>query len=134
MQRRQGIYWIITLPEEDAYSFIPGLRSGVSWLFGQLERGETTGFLHWQFIVGLNRKGSLRTIQGLYPGCHAELTRSDAAESYCGKLETRVKGPFELGVRPFKRNSQVDWDRIWDLAKSGDLEGIPANVRVPHYR
>lgn len=40
---------------------------------------------------------------------------------------------FELGKLPFKRNSKKDWESIWDLAKSGDIESIEKSVLVPHY-
>lgn len=46
------------------------------------------------------------------------------------KLGTR----FELGRKAFQRSSETDWERVWDLATSGNLLGIPASIRVPHYR
>lgn len=109
---------------------VPGIR----WLRGQKELG-AGGFLHWQFIVALSKKGSVRTLQGLYPGCHAELTRSVAAESYVFKEDTRVDGSqFEYGAKPIARASAKDWESIWELAKKGQIESIPADVRVSSYR
>lgn len=35
---------------------------------------------------------------------------------------------------PIKRNSKQDWQRVWDLAVAGDLESVPVDIRVPHYR
>jgi len=67
-------------------------------------------------------------------GIHAELSRSAAAASYCNKEDTRVGEPFEVGAKPFRRNSKTDWESVWSSAKSGDLESIPPNVRVVSYR
>jgi len=32
------------------------------------------------------------------------------------------------------RNSEHDWNEIWEAAKRGDIEAIPAELRVKHYR
>lgn len=66
---------------------------------------------------------------------HYELSRSDAAEKYVRKEETRIANTeFEYGVKPFKRNAPKDWEAIWDAAKRGDLLAIPADIRVNSYR
>lgn len=130
--RRQGIYWLITWscqtnPDQ------PILLPGCMWIKGQQELG-AGGFLHWQFIVGLSQKGSIRTIQELFPGCHGELSRSNAAETYVWKEDTYQEGTrFELGVRPVKRNSASDWDSIWDNATKGLFMEIPADIRIRSY-
>ena len=49
------------------------------------------------------------------------------------KTETRVEGPWELGSRPIKRNSKVDWNLIKDSAKAGRLDDIPSQIYVLHY-
>lgn len=133
LQRRQGIFWILTL--SCALSDVaPTLRPNISWIRGQREIGEG-GFEHWQFVLGLSSKGSIRTIQGLFPGAHAELTRSDAALSYVWKDDTAVPGTrFELGAKPICRNSKTDWDTVWNFATEGQLLSIPASIRVQNYR
>jgi len=93
------------------------------------------GFLHWQVIVGLSKKCSLITIKNIFGPYHAELTRSSSAEEYVFKEATRVAGTqFELGSRPFKRNSATDWVQVWDLAKAGKLMDIEADLRIRYYR
>lgn len=130
--RRQGIYWIITLSCEICPT-APRLLPEICWVKGQQERGDG-GFLHWQFVVGFHQKASLRAVSRLFPGCHAELTRSSAAETYVWKEDTRVpESQFELGTRPFKRSDSKDWEKIWDAATKGDLLAIPADVRVRCY-
>lgn len=130
---RQAKFWIITLsyavcPQE------PQLSANVVWLKGQREIGEG-GFEHWQFVCSLHKKGSVHTLQGLWPGCHAEATRSDAADEYVHKEDSRVPDTqFEYGRKPFRRNVATDWDEIWASAVNGDIMAVPANVRVQHYR
>lgn len=132
MARRQGVYWICTVPQRALLEFPGILPDGVTWAKGQLEEGGTTGYRHWQFVVGLANKGSRATMQRIFgKDGHYELSRSGAAESYVWKDETAVDGTrFELGARPICRNAERDWDRVWECAKVGDLDGIPADIRV----
>jgi len=131
--RRQGIYWMLTIPH---YDFLPYLPPGVNWIRGQLERGSTGGFLHWQILVATAQKISLRGIKQLFGDtCHAELSRSKSSQDYVWKEETRVEGTqFELGSLPFNRNSSQDWESIWDCAQKGDILSIPPDIRIRHYR
>jgi hypothetical protein len=93
------------------------------WLRGQREVGEG-GTEHWQLFASFSNKVRLGTIRSLIPG-HWEPSRSQAAEEYVWKEETRVAGTqFELGRRPFKRNSSTDWARVAELARSGHLNTI----------
>lgn len=130
--RRQGIFWLLTIPH---YSFTPWLPRGCSWIRGQLESGEG-GFLHWQLVVSFSKKVSLAQVKECFgPTCHAELSRSEAVDSYVWKDDTSVSNTrFELGAKPIRRNSVVDWESVWDLARSGSIESIPASIRVQSYR
>jgi len=94
--RRQGRYWIFTIPY---HLFTPYLPPGCVWSRGQLELGEG-GFLHWQFISLFEKKVSLASVRHLYGNVHAELTRSESAIEYVWKEDTRVEGTqFEIGGR-----------------------------------
>jgi len=64
---------------------------------------------------------------------HCELSRSSAAATYCCKEETREEGPWEFGARPIIRSSKPDWEAAWEFAKSGELERIPASIRIVSY-
>lgn len=65
---------------------------------------------------------------------HLELTRSDAAEAYVWKEETRVQGTqFEIGTKAFKRNSETDWEAVRGQAKEGKLNDLPADIYVRCY-
>ncbi len=133
-RRRQGIFWLLTIPYSD-FTSPTSLPESLSWIKGQLERGES-GYEHWQLIVALSSKGSLATVKSIFGNtCHAELSRSEAAEQYVWKDATSVEGTrFEWGAKPIRRNSKTDWESVWTSAKSGDLESIPAHVRVTSYR
>jgi len=103
---------------------------------GQLERGERGGYLHWQILVAFTSKKSVSAVKHVFgTGVHCELSRSEAAETYVWKEDTRVEGTqFEFGAKPIRRNSKVDWDSVWRDAQAGAVLAIPASVRVQSYR
>lgn len=124
-ERRQGIFWMCTIPH---HKFTPWLPRECSWIRGQLEIGNTTGYVHWQVIFSLQKKGSVRTVCRIFgDGIDYELTRSDAgnfliniASEYVWKEDTRVEGTqFELGIKPINPSSKVDWEKVWEAAKLG---------------
>uniref|UniRef100_A0A345MQF6 Replication-associated protein n=1 Tax=Cressdnaviricota sp. TaxID=2748378 RepID=A0A345MQF6_9VIRU len=137
--RRQGIFWICTLSVEKVPD-LPCLRLGelpssLVWICGQKEAGGTSGYLHWQFCCAFAKKASLATVRGLFGrSVHAELSRSELASVYCTKEESRVEGPWEWGCKPIRRNAKTDWEQVWNACKSGDLDAIPASIRVVSYR
>lgn len=140
-RRRQGVYWILTVPEGNWPEGPPNLdsdsmRDNVSYIKGQLEEGGTTGYRHYQVLVVFKRKQSLRFVQRFFGGgCHCELSRSSAADEYVWKEDTRVEGSqFEFGIKPVRRNNPIDWDKVWDEAKANNISAIQACVRVQHYR
>lgn len=129
--RRQGTYWLGTLPDQ---TWTPALLEGMCYIRGQLEEGEG-GLVHYQLFFILQRKGTLASVRQLwspYVG-HWELTRSKAAEDYVWKEETRIGEPFEFGERPFRRNSSVDWDAVKRNAQRGLLDEIPSDIYVRYY-
>lgn len=147
--RRQGIYWILTIPSE---SWIPRLENGWQYCKGQEERGRgcTCGYTpencscpedrnryrHWQVIVHLERKGSIASIQSIlgFTGFHAELTRSKHAEEYVWKEDTRIDGTqFEFGEPKIRRTSKEDWDQIFAWAVTGEWLRIPADIRIRYF-
>lgn len=137
MSRRQGIFWLLTIPcstiapHTDPFASLP---DGLQWIRGQKEIG-AGGLEHWQVCVALRSKASLSSVLKIFPKCHAELSRSDAAAEYVWKEETRVEGTqFEHGAKPFQRNKKTDWEAVWTAAQRGDVDQIPASVRVVSYR
>lgn len=132
--RRQGRWWILTIPFAD-WEQPTELPSLLAYLHGQQEIGEPSGYHHWQLFCITTRKVSLRQIKSVFTDTtHGELTRTEAAEDYCLKDDTAVPGTqFELGIRPFKRNDDRDWERVWQLAITGHILDVPASIRIQHY-
>lgn len=113
---------------------MPYLPPNVSYLRGQRELG-AGGFDHWQLLVLFKRSVRLAAVRSVFGPVHCELSRSEAADQYVWKQDTRIEGTqFELGVRPFRRQAKRDWDQVRDLAKQGNIEAIDASVYVCHYR
>lgn len=107
------------------------LPNDTAWIKGQQEECPTTERLHWQLFVSFIKPQRLSGVRGKLCGCHWEPSRSEAAECYVWKEETRVEGTqFELGSRPIKRNSETDWGKILESAKGGNFDDIPADVHI----
>lgn len=65
---------------------------------------------------------------------HCELSRSEAADEYVWKEDTRIEGTqFEIGKKKMKRNSETDWEAVKLSAAAGNLDSIPADVYVRCY-
>lgn len=128
----QGRYWLLTIPQ---YLFTPYLPSTCVYIKGQLENGNTTGYSHWQVLVVFDKKVRLGGIKSVFgDGIHAELSRSDAADKYVWKEDTRVAGTqFELGARKLKRSCPKDWDKIVESCKQGRFDEVPGDILLRNY-
>lgn len=133
MPSPQFRYFILTIPCSHL-SIIPQPSGDLVWLKGQKEVG-AGGYEHWQLVCSFKKKVSVAAVKKFFcKEAHVEPSRSAAAEEYVNKEETRVPGSqFEYGQRSFKRNDKKDWEAVWAAAKTGDLEAVPADVRVRHY-
>lgn len=118
----QGKFWLLTIPHGH---FTPYLPRSIVYIKGQLELG-TGGFLHWQIICCFEKKVRLTKVKEVFGAqAHCELSRSAAANDYVYKDETRVEGTqFELGKTPFRQNSKVDYKKMFDKAKAGNIDEI----------
>lgn len=133
----QGRYWMLSIScRENPWhpSDVAELPDPVCYIKGQQELGSERGYLHWQVLVVFSRKVRGRRIQSIFGPCHSELTRSEAANEYVWKEDTRVEGSqFERGTLPFNRGRVVDWDRIRTLAIERNWSEIPSDVFVRNY-
>lgn len=128
MPAPQFRYWILTIPH---HLFTPYLPPGVSYIKGQIEQGDETGYLHWQLVAYFPKKVTLTRVKSIFSNeIHAEGTKSEDAENYVWKDDTSVGHRFELGKKSIKRNSEKDWDSIWESAKAGKIEEIPKDVAI----
>lgn len=104
--RRQGRYWLLTL---DRNSWSPNLPDICCYVKGQAEVGHETAYEHWQVLAVTKKKASLRAIKTGFgvEHLHGELTRSEAANEYVWKEDTRIDGTqFEFGrVNFFNKSS-----------------------------
>jgi len=107
MPSPQFKYFLLTIPKDKWCKCLP---AGVCYIKGQEEIGEG-GYEHWQLLVITKRKISVVGCKGLFcREAHVEPSRSEAADQYVWKEESRVAGSqFELGVKPVRRNSKEDW-------------------------
>lgn len=127
-------YWMLTIPQAD---FDPGAcaigTERLVYIRGQVEEG-ASGYLHHQLYVVFDSQVRLPHVKAIFGlTAHCEPTRSQAARDYVWKEATRFGEPYEFGEQPFRRNVKTDWEAVWEAAKRGDLESIPANVRVQSY-
>lgn len=133
---RQGTYWMGTIPYDNDMDMDLLFQLNVDcikWMRGQQEIGEG-GFHHWQVLLNVAPKKSLRQMKDIHPRAHWELSRSTAAEAYVWKEISRVpETQFEYGVKPFKRNSKVDWDNVWALCIKNDLDFIDPGIKIRHW-
>lgn len=109
-------------------------ETGARYCCGQLEQGEKTEHFHIQFFLNFQKAARGSKITKVDKRIHFEkVLVNNGADAYCMKEETRVEGPVEFGEKPVRVNNKADWDRVWEAAKTGDLNSIPASIRVVHY-
>lgn len=135
MPSAQGVYWLLTIPA-DAWTPPETCPDDIAYIKGQRERGNTTGYEHWQLLAIFKRSVRVAAVKRVFGGqrVHCELSRSAAADAYVWKDDTSIAGTrFELGSKPVRRQSKADWDTIWAAAAEGALDRVPSDVRIRYY-
>lgn len=129
----QANWYILTIPAND-WNPPSECPTGIDYIKGQKEIGES-GYEHWQLVAHYNKKVRLRGAKTAWPNTsHLEPTRSERALEYVWKEETRVEGTqFEIGRKPINKKKIADWDEVWEHAKKGKIEEIPADIRIRNY-
>lgn len=121
-------YWLGTCFCEERPTELP---VDAAWIKGQRERCPTTERLHWQMFAAFRKPQRLSAIRSKFCNCHWEPSKSEAAERYVWKEDTRVEeSQFEVGSKPFKRNSETDWGQVLQSAKNGDLTCVPPDIYI----
>lgn len=129
----KAVYWILTVPNEH-FLFPCPLPPSVIYVKGQQERGVETDYLHWQLVVTFNTQVRLPHVKRIFGTCHAEPSRSKAADEYVWKDDTAIPDTrFQLGKRPLKRNCDKDWAAVLDAAKRSDWDAIPPDIYIRNY-
>jgi len=107
---------------------------GAHYTVGQLEQGQS-GTLHLQFFQTFKKPVRLSHYKKYLPRAHVEMAIAitEDCKKYVTKDETRIEGPWEYGEVPLHRNSKEDWEKVFQKAKNGEIESIPADIRVRCY-
>jgi len=96
--KNQLYLWMITLPadETDASQLSQELKIFSKKFTFQKEKGEETGYVHWQIFISLKTKEYFDTVKNLFPSkAHIEPVKNGwAAAKYCSKSDTRIEGPY----------------------------------------
>lgn len=132
MPSPQFRYWLLTIPV--AHYGAVSLVDPVVYIKGQQEIG-AGGLHHWQLLVQCSKKVTLAKIKQCFvPQAHCEPSRSEAADAYVWKEDTRVPDTqFELGDKPVRRNNKTDWDSVLEKVKQGRIGEVPADLQIRHY-
>ena len=128
-------YWIATCPVATAgFLFATGpYAMPIDGVRGQLEQGEG-GLVHYQVLIRTRKPVRRGSLSKIFPKCHLEPSRSEAAREYVWKEETRIGERFEWGnTLPPRRNSSHDWETVRKSAQAGELSSIPADIYVRYY-
>jgi len=127
-------YWLLTIPALDFLLPSP-LPNRIAYVKGQREVGADTGYEHYQVLAVYTTQVRLPQLKRDFGvTCHAEPSRSDAADAYVWKDDTSVSGSrFELGKKPLKRNCGKDWATILDAAKQSRWDEVPPDVYIRYY-
>lgn len=130
----QARYWLLTIPVQH-YPHEPSLSGDIVYLKGQQEIGGETGLHHWQLLAVFSKKLRLAAVKRHFcQQAHCEASRSEAANEYVWKEDTRVPDTqFEHGALPISRARPADWDRIYDDAIAGNIENIPKDILIRNY-
>lgn len=132
MPSQQYRYFLLTIPQ---HLFVPYLPPGYAYVKGQVEEGGNTGYVHWQLLAISEKKITISRVKDTFGReCHVEPSRSQAANEYVWKEDTRIAGTqFELGQQPISRARPEDWDRIRECAKKGRFDEIPGDIYIRSY-
>lgn len=113
----QNKNWVFTLNNCDPLypnDLAPETYKFVTW---QQEKG-LQGTLHLQGYIIFDKKQTLGALKKLWPTAHWETRKGshEQARDYCTKEDTRVSGPWTLGVepKPGKRNDLLQVQECLD--------------------
>lgn len=123
MPAPQFVHAMITVPATVDFSTTV-FPDYVSWCNGQLERGGTTGYLHWQIYAEFNRKVTRTRILEWVPTAHIERRRGNQEDAvkYTSKEDTYVSDRFEYGqLVASNQGHRSDLDHAIAAVKAGGL-------------
>lgn len=92
----------------------------IKYAIFQREKGEETGTEHFQMFIQLASPMRFRTFKKLFPKAHIEkaLGTNLDARDYCKKEDTRISGPYEVGIFSEER-SRTDYKSFYQAVEKG---------------
>lgn len=126
--------WCFTINNPEKDDFIAALPAGVRYIIWQKERGaDGTGHLQG-YIAFANARAMSGVKKIVGDRAHVEVCKGDEPSNiaYCSKVETRVGGPWEFGVRaaPGKRTDLAEAAEA--IRRTGDLEEVDDVLRIKY--
>lgn len=104
------------------------------YVIGGQEVG-ASGTAHIQGFISFSNPKTKRTVIALLPGCHVEKTMGTAAQAadYC-KKEGNFLEDGDCPADPRTGSAERErWDRALELARSGRVEEIDADIQIRYY-
>ena len=121
--------WILTVPADGSNGVsrqeLTKALEPYSDYAGQLEKGEGTGYLHWQIVVHHAEPVRFSTLRNKLPTAHLEPAR-DLADCYryCTKEKTRVPDTFPL----IKGDKWADLIKLKAPGTRSDLKELRSEI------
>lgn len=130
----QSRSWCFTLNNPETDDIPRGWD--VTYVVWQREEGASRT-PHLQGFVYLPARMRLSGVKRLNDRAHWEPARGTPEQNkvYCTKADTRVSGPWELGVMPVPSGvmEQDRWKKARELASTGHVESIDDKLYICHY-
>ena len=127
-----AIYWCFT--EFDLENDPKQWDDHVTWCKWSVEKCETSGRLHYQGVLRLNKKNRLAFMKkNLSKTAHWEVTKSVAAsQKYVQKENTHVEGPFEYGEQQHQ-GERTDVRKLVEGIRAGRTYQAMAKENPSYY-
>lgn len=118
--------WMLTLPVEHYdEEYVREHLGDYDGVIGQMEKGEDTGYLHWQLLIEHGNAINFSALRKKFPKGHFEQRHGTRAQAvkYVTKEDTRVGEPFMLGVVQMEdqQGKRTDLDEIRSLVLDEEL-------------
>ncbi len=129
--------WMFTMNQNDDPTMDPKtineLFSGVGeikYLVFQLERGDLTGYRHYQGFIAYRNAINFKSIKSAFPTIHLEVVKGNLSNAinYAKKSNSRIEGPFEFGKEP----SQGERTDLYDINLMIDDGCSLQEIRAKH--
>lgn len=108
------------------------------------ETSPTTGTHHLQGYVYFDSRRHEASVRRIFAGCHVEPAKGTSKQNYLYCTKTRpnddtpnaqvyTRGDLPMEASDRGEAERARWQAAWDAAKRGDIESIPADIRLRQY-